>query len=46
MGVRTQRKEVGVGDSRGPYGFGRPAHGAPPDAQFAFCGRATPTSRR
>jgi hypothetical protein len=23
-----------AGDVRGPYGFGRPAHGAPPDATY------------
>ena len=33
---QAERASSGVGDFRGPYGYGRPAHKADPAAEYVF----------
>ena len=47
--VAWDEDAVAIGDFRGPYGYGRPAHKADPAAAYAFdigAPRALPTRRR
>lgn len=32
----TREKPIASGDFRGPYGYGRPAHRADPEARYGF----------